>query len=103
LAVTSGKRSSVAPDLPTVAESGLPGFEVINWYGVLVPARTPKAVVEKLNAEIAKIMKMPDVKERLSSVGIEAFSSTPAQFATFIKDETVKWAKVVKFSGARLD
>jgi tripartite-type tricarboxylate transporter receptor subunit TctC len=103
LAVTSGKRSSVAPDLPTVAESGLPAFEVINWYGVLVPARTPKAVVDKLNAEIAKIMKMPDVKERLSSVGIETFSSTPAQFAAFIKDETAKWAKVVKFSGARLD
>jgi tripartite-type tricarboxylate transporter receptor subunit TctC len=103
LAVTSGKRSSVSPDLPTVAESGLPGFEVINWYGVLVPARTPRPIVEKLNTEIAKIMKMPDVKERLSGVGIEAFSSTPAQFATFIKDETAKWAKVVKFSGARLD
>lgn len=103
LAVTSGKRSSVSPDLPTVAESGLPGFEVINWYGVLAPARTPKTIVEKLNAEIAKIMKMPDVKERLSSVGIEAFSSTPAQFAAFMKEETAKWAKVVKFSGARLD
>ena len=103
LAVTSGKRSSVSPDLPTVAESGLPGFEVINWYGVLAPARTPKTVVEKLNAEISKIMKMPDVKDRLSSVGIEAFSGTPAQFATFIKEETAKWAKVVKFSGARLD
>jgi tripartite-type tricarboxylate transporter receptor subunit TctC len=103
LAVTSGKRSVVSPDLPTVAESGLPGFEVINWYGVLAPARTPKSIVDKLNTEIAKIMKMPDVKERLSSVGIEAFSSTPAQFASFIKDETAKWAKVVKFSGARLD
>jgi tripartite-type tricarboxylate transporter receptor subunit TctC len=103
LAVTSGKRSSVSPDLPTVAESGLPSFEVINWYGVLAPARTPKPMVEKLNTEIAKITNMPDVKERLSSVGIEALSSTPAQFAAFIKDETAKWAKVVKFSGARLD
>ncbi|MGQ0752381.1 MAG: Bug family tripartite tricarboxylate transporter substrate binding protein [Betaproteobacteria bacterium] len=103
LAVTSGKRSSVSPDLPTVAESGLPGFEVINWYGVLAPARTPKSIVEKLSTEVTKIMKMPDVKERLSSVGIEAFSSTPAQFAAFMKDETAKWAKVVKFSGARLD
>lgn len=103
LAVTSGKRSSVSPDLPTVAESGLPGFEVINWYGVLAPARTPKTIVEKLNTEIAKVTKMPDVKERLSSVGIEALSSTPAQFAAFIKEETAKWAKVVKFSGARLD
>jgi len=103
LAVTSGKRSSVSPDLPTVAESGLPGFEVINWYGVLAPARTPKPIVEKLNAEIAKIMKLPDVKERLSSVGIETLGSTPAQFAAFMTDETAKWAKVVKFSGARLD
>jgi tripartite-type tricarboxylate transporter receptor subunit TctC len=103
LAVTSGKRSSVSPDLPTVAESGLPGFEVINWYGVLAPARTPKSIVDKLNAEIAKIMKMPDVKERLSPVGIEALGSTPAQFTAFIKEETAKWAKVVKFSGARLD
>jgi tripartite-type tricarboxylate transporter receptor subunit TctC len=103
LAVTSGKRSSVSPDLPTVAESGLPGFEVINWYGVLAPARTPKSIVDKLNAEITQIMKMPDVRERLSTVGIEALSSTPAQFAAFIKEETAKWAKVVKFSGARLD
>jgi tripartite-type tricarboxylate transporter receptor subunit TctC len=103
LAVTSAKRSAVAPDLPTVSESGLSGFEVINWYGVLAPAGTQKGIVDKLNAEIVKIMKMADVKERLSSVGIEGFSSTPAQFAAFIKNETAKWAKVVKFSGARLD
>jgi tripartite-type tricarboxylate transporter receptor subunit TctC len=103
LAVTSARRSSVSPDLPTVSESGLPGFEVINWYGVLAPARTPKSIVDKLNAEITRITNMPDVKERLSTVGIEALSSTPAQFAAFIKEETAKWAKVVKFSGARLD
>lgn len=103
LAVTSAKRSSVAPDLPTISESGLPGYEVINWYGVLAPAGAQKAIVAKLNAEIVKILNMPDVKERLSAVGIETFSSTPAQFAAFIKDETAKWAKVVKFSGARLD
>lgn len=103
LAVTSAKRSSVAPDLLTVSESGLPGYEVINWYGVLVPAGTQKAIVDKLNSEIVKIVSMSDVKERLSAVGIETFSSTPAQFAAFIKEETGKWAKVVKFSGARLD
>jgi tripartite-type tricarboxylate transporter receptor subunit TctC len=103
LAVTSARRSSVSPDLPTVSESGLPGFEVINWYGVLAPARTPKSIVDKLNAEITRITNMPDVRERLSTVGIEALSSTPAQFAAFIKEETAKWAKVVKFSGARLD
>lgn len=103
LAVTSAKRSPVAPELPTIAESGLPGYEVINWYGVLAPAGTQKEIVAKLNAEIVKIVNMADVKERLSPVGIETFSSTPAQFAAFIKEETAKWAKVVKFSGARLD
>jgi tripartite-type tricarboxylate transporter receptor subunit TctC len=103
LAVTSSKRSSVAPELPTIAESGLPGYEVINWYGVLVPAGTQKAIIAKLNAEIVKIMGMGDVTDRLSVVGIEPFPSTPAQFSSFIKEETNKWAKVVKFSGARLD
>jgi tripartite-type tricarboxylate transporter receptor subunit TctC len=103
LAVTSAKRSSVSPELPTIAESGLPGYEVINWYGVLVPAGTQKAIVAKLNAEIVKIMGMGDVTDRLSVVGIEPFPSTPAQFSSFIKEETNKWAKVVKFSGARLD
>lgn len=103
LAVTSTKRSPVVPDLPTISESGLPGYEVINWYGVLAPAGTHKAIVARLNAEIVKIMNMADVKKRLSAVGIEAFSSTPARFAAFIREETGKWAKVVKFSGARLD
>lgn len=103
LAVTSAKRSSVAPDLPTIAESGLPGYEVVNWYGIFTPSRTRKEIVAKLNAEILKILNMSDVKERLSSVGIETFNSTPAQFAIFIKEETEKWAKVVKYSGARLD
>jgi tripartite-type tricarboxylate transporter receptor subunit TctC len=103
LAVTSGKRSTVAPDLPTISEAGLSGFEVINWYGVLAPAGAPKAIITKLNAEIVKILGMPDVKERLSAVGIETLGSTPEQFAAFIKSETAKWAKVVKASGARLD
>lgn len=103
LAVTSAKRSPIAPDLPTISESGLPGYEVINWYGVLAPAGTQQAIVAKLNAEIVKILNISDVKERLSVVGIETLSSTPAQFSAFIKDETAKWAKVVKFSGARVD
>ena len=103
LAVTSAKRSSVVPDLATIAESGLPGFEVINWYGLLTPARTQKEIIARLNAEIVKILNMSDVKERLSAQGIEIFSSTPAQFAAFIREETEKWAKVVKYSGARLD
>lgn len=103
LAVTSARRSSAAPNVPTIAESGLPGYEVINWYGILVPAGTPKEIVARLNAEILKILNVPDVKERLSAQGAETFSSTPQEFAAYIRKETEKWAKVVKYSGARLD
>ncbi len=103
LAVTSARRSSAAPDVPTIAESGLPGYEVINWYGILVPAGTPKEIVARLNAEILRILNVPDVKERLAAQGAETFSSTPQEFAAYIRKETQKWAKVVKYSGARLD
>ena len=103
LAVTSPKRSPATPELPTVAESGLPGYEVINWYGVLAPARTPQAIATKLNAEITRIMNLPEVKERLAAQGAETMTSTPQEFASFIKSETAKWARVVKFSGARID
>lgn len=103
LGVTSLERTPAAPELPTVAESGVPGYVVNNWYGILAPRGTPKEVVAKLNAEIVKIMKMPDVKESLSAQGAESFTGTPDQFATYIKDETAKWAKIVKSSGARID
>lgn len=103
LGVTSLERTPAAPELPTIAESGVPGYVVNNWYGILAPRGTPKEVVAKLNAEIVKIMKMPDVKENLSAQGAESFTSTPEQFATYIKDETAKWAKIVKSSGARID
>jgi tripartite-type tricarboxylate transporter receptor subunit TctC len=103
LGVTSGARSPAAPDVPTIAQSGLPGYEVINWYGVLVPARTPRDIVGKLNAEIVRIMNLPAVKERLAAQGAETYTSSPERFADYIKKETEKWAKVVKFSGAKLD
>lgn len=103
LAVTSAKRSSAAPNLPTIAESGLPGYEVINWYGILAPAGTPKEIVARLNSEILKILNIADVKERLSVQGAETFGSTPQEFAAYIRKETEKWAKVVKYSGAHLD
>jgi tripartite-type tricarboxylate transporter receptor subunit TctC len=102
LGVTSSKRSAVAPDVPTIAES-LPGYEVDNWYGLLAPAGTPKTIVNKLNREIAKVLQMPEVKERLYTQGIETLSSTPEQFGAYIKSETIKWAKVIKESGARVD
>lgn len=87
----------------TRAEAGLPGYEVINWYGVLGPAGLPKGMVAKLNGEIHRILTLPDVKERLASQGAEVLTSTPQEFGAFIVSETEKWAKVVKFSGARVD
>ena len=103
LGVTSATRSPAAPDVPTIAQSGLKGYEVINWYGVLVPAKTPKEIVGKLNGEVVRIMNLPAVKERLAAQGAETYTSTPEKFADMIRTETEKWAKVVKFSGAQLD
>lgn len=103
LAVTSARRSSVLPDLPTMAESGLPGFEVTAWGGILAPARTPREIINALNIEIVKILRVPDVKERLSGLGAEPVGDTPEQFVAFINAEIAKWAKVVKASGARVD
>ncbi len=103
LGVTSLQRSPAASDVPTIAESGLPGYDVTNWYGVLLPAKTPKEIVTRLNAEIVRIMNLPDVKERLAAQGAESLTSTPEQMAAYIRSETDKWAKVVKFSGAKID
>ena len=103
LAVTSTKRSPATPEIPTIAESGVPGYEVINWYGVLAPAGTSKEIVGRLNSEIHRIMTLPEVKERLAVQGAETLTSTPQEFGAFIRKETEKWAKVVKFSGARVD
>jgi tripartite-type tricarboxylate transporter receptor subunit TctC len=103
LAVTSARRSPAAPELPTIAEAALPGFEATTWHGVVVPARTPAAIIAKLNAEIVKILHSRDVRERLSSQGAEPVGDTPEEFAAYIRAETVKWAKVVKESGARAD
>ena len=100
--MTSSKRSAVAPDVPAIAES-LPGYEVENWYGVLAPAGTPKEIVDRLNGAIAKSLQLPDVKDRLAGQGFETLSSTPEQFAAYIKSEIVKWAQVIKDSGARVD
>ncbi len=103
LAVSSAKRSPAVPALPTVAESGVPGFEVINWYGVLAPARTPRAMVAKLHAEIVKLLQTPEIKERLAADGTDAVGSTPEEFGAYIQAEITKWGKVVKASGMRAD
>ncbi|MDW3687869.1 tripartite tricarboxylate transporter substrate binding protein [Cupriavidus sp. CV2] len=99
LAVTTTKRSSTAPQVPTMAEAGLPAYETSTWGGVLAPAGTPKAVVDKLNAEINKALASPDVRERLLNAGIEPAGGTPAQFASFLQVEMGKWAKVAKNAG----
>ena len=89
--------------MPTIAETGLAGYEVLNWYGVLGPAGMPKDIVGKLNGEIHGILTLPDVKKQLASQGAEVLTSTPQEFGAFISSETKKWAKVVKLSGARVD
>jgi tripartite-type tricarboxylate transporter receptor subunit TctC len=101
IAQTGAKRSPALPDVPTIAESGFPGFEATAWYGVHAPARTPKAIVARLNSEFVKALKLPDVRERLSSLGFEISGSTPEFYGNYIKSEIKKWAKVVKASGAR--
>ncbi|MDB5806660.1 MAG: putative exported protein [Betaproteobacteria bacterium] len=99
LAVTTARRASIAPDIPTMAESGLPGYDTSTWGGILAPAGTPKEIVNKLNAEFIKALNMPDVKSRLSESGVEIGSGSPQQFGEFIRTETVKWAKVAKDAG----
>ena len=103
LAVTGAKRSPAVPDIPTIAESGYPGFEADSWFGVLGPARTPRPIVNRLHDEFVRVLAVPEVKERLNSVGFELVGSTPDQFAAYIKSEIPKWAKVVKLSGAKAD
>ena len=103
LAVTTAKRSPVAPDVPTLAESGLAGFEVGSWQGVFAPAGTPPEIVKRLNAEIVKILNMPDVKEKILALGAEPVGDTSEQFTAYVKTEVVKWSDVVKKSGAKVD
>jgi tripartite-type tricarboxylate transporter receptor subunit TctC len=103
LATTGARRFSAMPDLPTVAESGVPGYEATSWQGVVVPAKTPKAIVAKLHTEISKALRSPDIGERLALEGSEPGGNTPDEFAAFIKREIAKWAKVVKDSGLKAE
>ena len=103
LAVTTAKRSRLMPELPTIAEAGVPGFEAMTWHGVLTTGGTPPAIVSKLSAEINRILQLPDVRERLGSLGAEIIGGTPREFAAHIKREIPKWAKVIKDAGVRLE
>jgi len=103
LAISSGKRSAVAPGLPTVAELGFPGYEVVGWFGWLAPAKTPREIVSRLNAEIVKALNLPEVRERLLSQSSEPVGNSPREFGAFVKSESEKWAAVIKRGGIRME
>jgi len=103
LAVTAARRSALLPELPTVAEAGLPGFDVSAWFGLLVPAATPAAVVQRLNGETVKALRDAAVRERLEKLGFEVVGSTPAEFAAHVQQEAARWSPIIRASGAKAD
>ena len=103
LAVTTAQRSKLLPDVPTVAESGLPGYEAMPWLGFVAPAGTPQPVVDKFHAELMEVLKEPAVQEKFAALGLDIIGNSPKEFGEFIKKDIVKWAKVVKDSGAKAD
>jgi tripartite-type tricarboxylate transporter receptor subunit TctC len=103
LGVSSSRRMPVLPDVPTIAEAGVPGYDALGWNGLVGPANMPPAVVQKINAAVVAIFNTPEVRERFIALGSEPIPSTPEAFASLMKAELPKWAKIVKESGARLD
>jgi tripartite-type tricarboxylate transporter receptor subunit TctC len=103
LAVTTKKRSPLVPDLPTIAESGLPGYEAANWYGMVVPIKTPQPVIERLNAAVVKVLNDPETKSVLANQGLEASPSTSNELGAHMRSEASKWAKVIKAVGITPD
>ncbi len=103
LAVTSAQRMPVAPEVPTLAQSGFPGFEAGTWFGLLAPAGTPREIIDRLHAETVKVLRLPESQDRLAGQGATTVGNTPEQFAAYIKSESAKWAKVLKASGVRAD
>jgi len=99
LGITSAARSPIVPDIPTVAEAGLPGFESVQWYGVLAPARTPKDIITRLHDEVTRVLQQPEIKERLAGDGADLVGSTPEEFTRYIQSELTKWAKVARDAG----
>jgi tripartite-type tricarboxylate transporter receptor subunit TctC len=103
LGVTTAKRMKSMPELPTIAQAGVPGFEATTWHGIVVAASTPQTLVTRINADTAQVLQMPDVRERFAALGAEIIGGTPQEFAAYIRKEIPKWTKVIKASGARAD
>ena len=103
IAVTTARRSALMPELPPVAEAGVPGFEVNNWYGLVAPAKTPRAIIDRLNAEVTQVLNSADVKSTLYGQGLDPAPGTPEQFGGYIRSERIKWAKVIRESGAKAE
>ena len=101
--MSTARRSRAVPDLPTIAEAGVPGFDVGGWYGVLAPAKTPPVIISLLSREIVKALKAPEVGERFAADGSEPLGRTPEDFTAYIKSELAKWAKVVKETGVKAE
>jgi tripartite-type tricarboxylate transporter receptor subunit TctC len=103
LGVSSAQRSKLYPEIPTIAESGVPGYELAGWYGVVVPAATPRGIVDRLHTEYSKTMRTPDMIERYAALGVEAVDRTPEQFGAYMRTELVKWGDIIKRSGTKLE
>jgi len=103
LAVTTPRRSSSAPEIPTLAESGFPGFDTSLWFGLLAPAATPKEIVAKIHDDVIQVLKLPDVKARIAEQGADIVGDTPAEFAAFISNESAKYARIIKQAGVKLE
>jgi len=103
LALVAPQRSAALPEVPTVAEAGLPDFEVTTWYGILAPAGTPRGIINRLNAELVKVMHAPELKEKLAATGTEPLTSTPDEFAAYIRKEIAKWGDVIRKAGVKAD
>jgi len=99
LAITSAARSPIVPDLPTVAEAGLPGYESVQWYGMLAPARTPRDIITRLHGEATRVLQQPEIKARFAGDGADPVGSTPEEFTRYIQSELTKWAKVARDAG----